>query len=156
MIDTCALISLSVTGVLHKCFEFTDISIPEKVKEELTDISQYGDLDGNHAKNILKAIPGKINVFSVKDRERVKLLVDNFPHINLGEAEVLILAEERGCIAITDDLKSLSELKENSKTQVYLSAYLFAALVLNGLFTKDDIISKIGFVDTRDIYSYNS
>lgn len=42
-----------------------------------------------------------------------------------------------------DDLASLSELKENSKTKVYLSAYLFAAMVLNGLFTKKEMMEKI-------------
>lgn len=104
VIDTCALISLSVTGVLIKCLEIVDILIPEKVNEELIDIAHYSDLDGTHAKSILKTIPEKVKVLKVKNMKRVEYLTDNFSHIDVGEAEVLVLAEERKCVAITTTL----------------------------------------------------
>ncbi len=58
VVDTCALISLSVSGFLEECLAF-NILIPKEIKRELEDISQYSDLDGEHAKKILKLVPIK-------------------------------------------------------------------------------------------------
>ncbi len=141
VVDTCALISLSVSGFLEKCFAF-NMLIPQEIKRELEDISQYPDLDGIHARRILKSVPDKIRMVDIQDKSRVQDLLKS-SNINKGEAEVLVLAEEQKGIAITDDLRCLSDLKENSNVPVYLSAYFFAALILKNLATKREVLNAI-------------
>jgi len=114
--------------------------IPAKVKEELEDIAGYGDEESQHAKNILGLLPDKIRLSEVKNKQRVRYLVNNFLNIDVGEAEVLVLAEEKGGVAVTDDLRSLPALKENAKVQVYLSAYLFAGLIMKKLVKKEGVL----------------
>lgn len=141
VVDTCALISLSVSGFLEECLTF-NILIPQEIKRELEDISQYSDLDGIHAKRILKFISNKIKVVDINNKSRVQDLLKS-SNINKGEAEVLVLTEEQKGIAITDDLRCLSDLKENSNVPVYLSAYFFAALILKNLATKGEVLNAI-------------
>ena len=45
--DTSALISLGVGGVLSKCLEIFRILIPQKVYNEVSEISQSNDIHGN-------------------------------------------------------------------------------------------------------------
>lgn len=45
--DTSALISLGVGGVLSKCLEISRILIPQKVYNEVSEISQSTDIHGN-------------------------------------------------------------------------------------------------------------
>ena len=142
VVDTCALISLSVSGFLEECIEL-NIIIPRKIKEELGDISQYPDLDGKHARNVLGFVPDRIRMVDIRNKERVSHLMKTYPNIDAGEAEILVLAEEQEGIVITDDLRCLSELKENSKVPIYLSVYLFAGLILDGLVGRDDVLDAI-------------
>ncbi len=79
---------------------------------------------------------------TIRDESRVQHLLES-SNIDKGEAEVLALAEEQRGIAITDDLKCLSDLKENSKVPVYLSAYIFAGLILKNLATKEEVLNVI-------------
>jgi len=141
VIDTCALLTLSVSGFLERYLDF-NILIPEEIKRELKDISQYPDSDGMNAKKILGFVPDKIKVIAIGDESRVQNLLKS-SNIDKGEAEVLVLAEEQEGVAITDDLKCLSDLKENSKVPVYLSAYLFAGLILRNLATKEEVSNAI-------------
>lgn len=142
VLDTCALLSLSVSGFLEKCLSF-NILIPEEVKKELEDISQYPDQDGIHARRVLRLTPDKIKIVTIKNKSRIQHLLDISPNIDKGEAEVLVLAEEQKGIAITDDLRCLSALEENSNVPVYLSAYLFAGLILKNLATREDVLNAI-------------
>ena len=136
--DTSALISLGVGGVLSKCLETSRILIPQKVYNELNDISQSNDIHGKAAQEMIRIISnGDIDVAEVKHIEKIDELVSGYSRIDVGEAEALILAQENSItILLTDDFRSLPDLKKVSgDVEIHLSIYLLARLVLENLIT---------------------
>ena len=71
--DTSALISLGVGGILSKCFKISKILIPQKVFDELNEISKFDDVHGNAAKETIRYISnGKIEVIEVKQVKKIE------------------------------------------------------------------------------------
>jgi len=143
--DTSALISLGVGNVLSKCLQISRILIPQKVYEELNEISQFVDFHGKAAQETIRMIEnGDIEVVEVKHVETIDELVSGYSRINEGEAEALILAQENSIeILITDDFRSLPNLKNVSKNvEVHLSVYLLALLVLK---------EKISIIEAKEV-----
>ena len=67
------------------------------------------------------------------DARRATVLVNGHTFIDPGEAEAIVLAEERGIgIVITDDFEAFPELKRSTWVRIHLSPYLIAALVVTG------------------------
>jgi predicted nucleic acid-binding protein len=68
----------------------------------------------------------------VEHVNKINELVSGYSRINEGEAEALILAQEKSIsILITDDFRSIPDLKKNSgDVEIHLSIYLLARLVL--------------------------
>lgn len=136
--DTSALISLGIGGVLSKCLEISRILIPQKVYNELDEISQSNDIHGKAAQETIRIISnGDIEVAEVKHNEKIDELVSGYSRIDVGEAEALILAQENSItILITDDFRSLPDLKKvPGDVEIHLSIYLLARLVLENLIT---------------------
>ena len=136
--DTSALISLGVGDILSKSLEISKILIPQKVFDELNEISKFDDIHGNAAKETIRYISnGKIEVIEVKQVEKTEELVSGYSRINEGEAEALILAQEKSIqILLTDDFRSLPDLKNVSEdVEIHLSIYLLARLVLENQIT---------------------
>ena len=52
--DTSALISLGVGDILSKSLEISKILIPQKVFDELNEISKFDDIHGNAAKETIR------------------------------------------------------------------------------------------------------
>ena len=131
--DTSALISLAVGGVLHKCLKISRIVIPRIVQTELKDMSKFKDSHGNASKRTINLISKKhIKVMKVKNLKKVEELISGHSRIDEGEAEALVLAQENSIpIMITDDFKSLADLKKVSeKVEIHLSIYLLSRLVI--------------------------
>ena len=136
--DTSALISLAVGSVLLKCLRISRILIPKEVYTELSEISQYNDVHGKAAQEIIRMISnGNIEVDEVEHVDKINELVSGYSRINEGEAEALILAQEKSIpILITDDFRSIPDLKKNSgDVEIHLSIYLLARLVLEKIIT---------------------
>jgi predicted nucleic acid-binding protein len=136
--DTSALISLAVGSVLLKCLRISRILIPKEVYSELSEISQYNDVHGKAAQETICMISnGNIEVDKVEHVEKINELVSGHSHIDKGEAEALILAQEKSIpILITDDFRSIPDLKKNSgDVEIHLSIYLLARLVLEKIIT---------------------
>ena len=161
--DTSALISLGVGNVLLKSLEISRILIPKKVDSELNEVSKFRDLHGKAAKDIIKLISkGKIQVGNVKQRKKISKLVSGYSRVNEGEAEALVLAQEKSIpILITDDFRSLPDLKKVAgKVEIHLSIYLLARLVLGKIITIKEAqvalnkISKGRTWESSAIYEY--
>lgn len=161
--DTSALISLGVGNVLSKSLKISRIIIPKKVDSELNEISKFRDIHGKAAKDVITLVSkGKIQVCNVKQRKKINKLVSGYSRVNEGEAEALVLAQEKSIpILITDDFRSLLDLKKLAgKVEIHLSIYLIARLVLEKIITiKDaqmalDKISKGRTWESSAIYEY--
>lgn len=136
--DTSALISLGVGKMLAKCVDIVKIVIPSRVNTELIETSAFDDRHGQAAIEVIHLIAkGQIEVLSVQGPEKVEKLCSSSSRIDRGEAEALVLAQERSApILITDDFRSLPALKKVSgQVEVHLSVYLLARLVLEGRIT---------------------
>ena len=139
--DASALISLGVGLVLKDCLTISKIVVPMKVRQELEEMSHFNDEDGIAANDTLDLIlKGQISVLSVNNLGKVQALVSANTRIDNGEAEALILAQENSIpIVITDDFRSLSQLKEVSENvEIHLSVYLLSRLVLENIITTED------------------
>ncbi|MEA3294009.1 MAG: hypothetical protein U9P81_03390 [Euryarchaeota archaeon] len=127
------LISLAVGSVLLKCLRISTILIPQEVYNELSEISQFNDVHGKAAQETIRMISnGNIEVDEVEHVDKINELVSGYSRINEGEAEALILAQKKSIsILITDDFRSIPDLKKNSgDVEIHLSIYLLARLVL--------------------------
>ena len=65
--------------------------IPQKVYNELNDISQSNDIHGKAAQEMIRIISnGDIDVAEVKHIEKIDELVSGYSRIDVGEAEALL------------------------------------------------------------------
>ena len=136
--DTSALISLAVGSVLLKCLRISRILIPQEVYSELSEISQYNDVHGKAAQETIRMISnGNIEVEEVEHIDKINELVSGYSRIDKGEVKALILTQEKSIpILITDDFRSIPDLKKNSgDVEIHLSIYLLARLVLENIIT---------------------
>ena len=68
---------------------------------------------------------GKIEVIEVKQVEKTEELVLGYSRINEGEAEALILAQEKSIqILLTDDFRSLPDLKNVSEDVEIVTSFI--------------------------------
>ncbi|MFW6048499.1 MAG: hypothetical protein ACOC87_04325 [Candidatus Natronoplasma sp.] len=140
-VDTSALISLAVGSKLEKCLEIFDIVISERVREELEEISEYSDKHAEGAELVLEIISnGGITVESVTDDSKVSELLVEHRKLDYGEAETALMAERNSIpIMITDDFKSLGDLKESfGRIKIHLSVFAIGRLVVKDKISKDE------------------
>ena len=144
--DTSALISLAVGDALKKCLKISKIIIPVMVQAELKDMSRFKDSHGKASKSTMELISkGHIEVKKVKNTTKVEKLISGHSLIDEGEAEALVLAQENKIpIMITDDFKSLADLKKVSENvEIHLSIYLLSRLVIEKIFSVSQAQSSL-------------
>jgi predicted nucleic acid-binding protein len=138
--DTSALMSLCAGDMLEESLKISNIIIPEKVRTEIIEISVFDDQQGTYAKKVLQLInQNKIVSNQIKMIQRAEEIVVENSRIDIGEAEVIVLAEEKKIdIVITDDFEAYSQMCKVFVGKVYLSAYLVAGLVVTGVISKEE------------------
>jgi len=142
--DTSALISLNAAGLLLEAKRIADIFVPREVESELSIHARFS-MDAADALNLIRQ--GVITVCDVQDKEEVERLLSQFRQIDRGEAEAVVLAQEKNIqTIITDDFEALPHLLQIATVQVHLSAYLIAGLVRRGFLSLDtafDVLEQI-------------
>lgn len=91
--DTSALISLGHTGLIDTIINQYEILITNRIHEELIDISQWDDANGQSAKDWLE----HIDEISIEKAKRKKV----------GEDELLEICLKQNVPMVIDDLKAL-------------------------------------------------
>jgi len=87
--------------------------------------------DAAHVLSLVRT--GRIKALNVQDTQRVQALVAENTQIDYGEAEAIVLAEERNMsLIITDDFEAFFQMRRAIKVRVDFSPYLIAALVVTG------------------------
>ena len=130
--DTSALISISLSGKLRLAVQNILFFVPNKVKVELEEMSEFKDPEGNSTKQILSLIKeNKIQLVAVKQKEKARQLVDK--NIDFGEAECFILAKEKQVNTILmDDVNaaySLSGFAKSKNISIKISVSAIVELI---------------------------
>ncbi len=108
--DTSALISLQMTGLLKIASENIDIVLTQLVVEELKELKQYNDQVGRASEEVLHLTEsGSINIINIsKDVEDIQS-----SSVDEGEASCFVLAKKNKIRnLVMDDIKAASTLEE--------------------------------------------
>lgn len=147
--DTSALVSPEIKHLVNLASKYIQFSITKGVCEELKDITQFDDVHGRSAKDVLKLVEsGTIAVKSISARE---VHVQN---IDIGEAEILTLSESGEYeYIITDDAKALPYIISQTNTKTLTSAFVIRLLYDLNILTKEEALTSINEISTsRDWY----
>ncbi|MEK6909617.1 MAG: hypothetical protein AABW61_00910 [Candidatus Aenigmatarchaeota archaeon] len=146
VLDTSSIVSLSLIGILTKCLQIFEITIPKAVVEELEDISSHKDVLGKATRNVLDLVKeGKITVYSVEDKGRTKGLLSS--DVGLGEAECIVCCMERRIpLLVMDDVDAMYSLEDTAianDIETNISVWLIAELVNNKIITKQESVKYV-------------
>ncbi len=130
--DTSALLSLACSRFFDDILENNEILITQSVVKELNEFAHYADFLGIKAKEVL----------------RKKLVVQNPTQIiriglEQAESEVISLALQHKCNALTDDAHAARVAAEKLKFLVKPSFYLLLLLYKKNKISKADLINDI-------------
>ena len=144
--DTSALISLGVSGVMDKCLEIAEISIPRAVAEELEEIAAYEDKEGKAAVLILDFLrKGRIAKVELREKSKAERLLSN--DVDRGEAECFALCLENDIKKLLmDDVDagySLEGLTKAEGIKIRISVALISALVKKKMMDKNRAIEAV-------------
>lgn len=154
VLDTSSIISLSLIGLLVKCQQIFEVTIPKSVIRELKDVSTYKDVIGRAAEDVLKQVKQKkISVYSVKNKKKVKNLLSS--DVSLGEAECFMCCVENKIkVLVMDDIDAMYSLEDTALAndiETNISVWLIAELVNNKIITKEDSVKYIKkLIKTRE------
>jgi len=111
VMDTSSLISLELIGLLERSLSIIEVTIPEVVKNELSELGKCNDKEGASAKKVLKMITeGKILVREIKNRKKAKEILSK--NVDYGESECIICSIENNIkTLIIDDVSAAYELE---------------------------------------------
>lgn len=142
VMDTSALISLELIGALGKSLRILDVIISETVKDEITEISKYKDVEGRSAKNVINLINvGSIKVIKIKNRKNVENLLSR--NANKGEAECFVCClENKISQLIMDDIDaaySLEGFAIANKTDIKISIAVLMELYFQKMIAKKEL-----------------
>lgn len=147
--DTSALVSLEIKHLVSQASKVIQFSTSDGVCEELKEIAEFDDVHGISARDVLKLVEsGIIAVSNAHPRK------EHTENIDLGEAEILTLAEPGGYdYIITDDVKALPYMKSKAKVKVLTSAFVIRLLYDLNLLSRDDAMGSIKEISaSRDWY----
>jgi len=118
-------------------FEFWTVS---NVEKEVVEVGiQLKALDAVVIKDLIAS--GKIKIINPSNRPLLSMLT-SIHGLHVGEAAVLALAKERGCIAILDDEKA-RRVARTLGIKYEGTPFLFALAVTTEKITKDQALSAI-------------
>jgi len=111
VMDTSSLISLELIGALRNILQITNITAPSAVRNELTEIGKYKDLESKAAKKILEMMNRKSKeVIEIKNAKKMEDLLSK--DVNRGEAECFRCCIESGSkMLIMDDIDAAYSLE---------------------------------------------
>lgn len=137
ILDTTALISLSIAEVLGKNIEQYSVYTTEEVVSELEEIAQEDDYLAKAAAKTLQY------------REKLTIHKTEFERfqtsrIDSGEASCIALTRELDAdFLLTDDLHAMAEIKELSLSEVAISPIMLQAMAENSSISKDAALNKL-------------
>lgn len=130
--DTSALLSLACSKFLEEILENNEIIITQSVMNELNEFARYADFLGIRAKEVLSK---KLVVKNPKQTISIGL--------EQAESEVISLALEHKCIALTDDAHAARVASEKLKFNAKPSFYLLLLLYKKNKISKTDLINEV-------------
>lgn len=145
VVDTSALISLSIADSLTTVLDEYDVHTTQIVAEELEDTAAYDDSHGQAADDVLHHVD-QMTVHEATDPAVSSTRIDD------GEASCLALADELGtAFLLTDDLRALPELQAVTDAQVAISPIVLTALVTRNVLTTAEAEERLDrLAETRD------
>lgn len=147
--DTSALVSLEIKHMVALSSKIIHFSISDRIRLELKEIAEFDDVHGLSARDVMSLVDsGIITVISVSAR---KEYIEN---IDMGEAEILTLAESGGYdYLITDDVKAIPYIKSITKVKVMTSVFVIRLLYDLKLISRDESLNSIREISaSRDWY----
>ncbi len=132
VVDTSALLSLSCSKFFDVILETNEIIITQSVINELNEFARYADFLGIKAKEVLRE---KFVVRNPKQTVSIGL--------EKAESEVISLAIQDKCIALTDDAHAARVVLEKLKFEAKPSFYLLLLLHKQNKITKEDLITEM-------------
>jgi len=130
--DTGALLSIACSQYCDLLLKENHITITSGVNKELKEFGKYADFLGKKARSILQK---NVRVTHVK-------VITHFG-LEDAEEEVFALAEQKGMIALTDDIHASRLASENMKIVVRPSFYLLGRLYKQKKIRKQELIHDI-------------
>lgn len=132
VLDTSALISLAVGGVLDPAFDEFSVATTTLVRDELVETGEYDDRHGRAARAVLDR-EDRIEVTDVTGEAFVTSRID------AGEAScVAAVRELDAAFLVTDDFRALPELQRVVPVEVALSPIVLRALVKRGALSENE------------------
>ena len=126
IVDTSAFISLASVELLEEVLNEYDVHTTNKVLEELESTSDYEDIHGEAAENVVNHTSN----FQIHELE-----TEGFEssRVDAGEYSCIVLAAKLDSeFVLTDDFRALPELKSLADCRVAISPIMLKALVKRG------------------------
>ncbi|MCK5559695.1 MAG: hypothetical protein KAJ51_03840 [Thermoplasmata archaeon] len=116
VIDTSALVSLEIMGLLEKTFGSFEVIITNEIFQELNEMAGFKDIEGKAAKRTINNIKKyKIKIEKTNYNDYKKYLIKG---VDRGEASAFYICIKKGFeIFITDDVDASFTLKPLAKTE---------------------------------------
>lgn len=142
-IDTGALISLQLSGLLKKSFKYFSFFIGNVIKGELEDMEKTRDNIGIAANDTLKLVSaGNIRLVEI-------------PKEKTGEVEALKVMKKQGCdFLVSDDIKFVMKTQKKFEN-VHFSVFIIYVLYELGDITKEEAIESVDKIFKKRSWSEN-
>ncbi|MBI2657622.1 hypothetical protein HYX08_02915 [Candidatus Woesearchaeota archaeon] len=132
VLDTSAAISLGATGKFSLATKFFSFISPNKVKDELSEISKTSDKIGEIASSLLKS--GHVEFVTLeKKRQHAK-----------GEIEAINLGNKlKSDLILMDDIQATKKLQKNTKVPIKFSPFVIFVLFEKNVLSRNEALSSI-------------
>ncbi len=140
IIDTSAVISLALTGILRQSMQVVTLIIPDEVQSELQELGKYADAEGHAAHDALTFFrTGRQQLLPVKNKQRIESLIS--ADVHHGEAACVCLCiEQRIPLLIMDDVDAAYALAGKAQARgimIRISIAVIMQLLKKGSITRD-------------------
>jgi len=146
VLDTSALISLEVSGLLPDALKLLDVTIPPTVFEELKELSKFDDIEGKSASRTIGLVKdGRIIKHKVGGKKNVEKLLSS--DVDVGEAECFMCCLKEGIkLLVLDDVDaaySLEGLAKSQNIKLKISVAVIVELVNRNLIKRKKAYSAV-------------
>ncbi len=152
IIDTSALLSLSMVGILEDSLKIIEAYTTNQIKSELEELSKYRDQEANAALKLLNFIKNnKIKIINI-DNSKIEELTKS--DVDSGEASCMVACVENKIqLLIIDDADAIYELESlasEKEIKLKLSVAVIVDLLRKKLIAKNKAKSAINkLISTR-------